>query len=165
MKITQTANIVSFTSALVMAVTTLTSPALASSGSVNPLVVYTPEQTALCAPDQHTDTQKVRKKSRVGRGVTATATARIVAPEGRAIDPRPEARDHRNDGIHVNRPGTPTLSYNGIHAVELSLTTGSRRGRSLRIARTAEVRPIIAGYTINATATCYEALGLFAARD
>lgn len=118
--------------------------------SVNPSVVYTPEQTALCAPDRHTDTRKACKKSRVGEGVTATPTTHIVAPAGRAIDPRSEARDHRNDGIYV---------------VETTLTSGSLRGSSLRMGRTAEVRPIIAGYTINATAACYEALGLFSARS
>jgi hypothetical protein len=138
---------------------------IAATGSVDPSVVYTPEQVAVCAPDQHTDVQRDRKKSRVGEGVTATATARVVASAGRAIDPRLEARDHRNDGVHVNRPGVPTLRYEGIHAVEASLTTGSRRGSSLRMGRTAEVRPILTAYTINATAACYEALGLFAARN
>lgn len=150
-----------------MLLAALHSPVLATAatGSVDPLVVYSPEQVAVCAPDQYTDVQRVRMKSRVGEGVTATATARIIAPTGRAIDPRPEARDHRNHGVHVNRPGVPTLRYEGIHAVETSLTTGSRRGSSLRIGRTAEVRPILTAYTINATAACYEALGLFAARN
>lgn len=140
------------------------SATITANGSVDPSVVYSVEQVAVCAPDQKTDVQRVRKKSRIGEGATATATARIVASAGRAIDPRPEARGHRNDGIHVNRPGVPTLRYEGIHAVEATLTTGSRRGSSFRVGRTAEVRPILAAYTINATAACYEALGLFAAR-
>ncbi len=128
-----------------------------------PEVDYTPEQVAACNPSLRVASDSDARTSHVGEPVTATATSVITAEEGKMLDWRKGSYAATVGGTHVNRPGNPraTRRVNGFMVVEVTFTSQSHRGRSLRSGRHAEVHNSLAVYQVNASAACAEALGLF----